>query len=152
MAQNLKTYEGMFLLDFAGADPNAGSEPVKAILARHNAEVLALKPWDDRKLAYEIRGKKRGLYVLAYFSLDPLLVREIEHDCKLDERFLRVLILRRDKVTPEMLAAETPFSSPRKSHEESPSQPSDLPESAEAADSVDENIPSIDESVDNTKP
>ncbi|MBI5723952.1 MAG: 30S ribosomal protein S6 [Planctomycetes bacterium] len=143
MAENFKTYEGMFLLDVTGGDPNAGSEPVKSLLARHNAQVLALKPWDDRKLSYEIRGKKRGLYVLAYFSLDPLLVREIEHDCRLDERFLRILILRREKIAPETLAAETPISAPRKVHEEAhvpQAAPADLPNAI-----VDEIVPDIGE-------
>ncbi len=108
-----KTYEGMFLLDAGNPDFNAASEPVRNILTRYEAELLAFKPWDERRLAYEIRGRKRGLYVLSYFKLDPLKVREVEHDCRLDERVLRALILRRDNLTPEVINAETPATTTR---------------------------------------
>ena len=83
---NKKTYEGMFLVDAGNPDFNAASEPVRNILTRYEAEMLAFKPWDERRLAYEILGRKRGLYILCYFKLDPLKVHEVEHDCRLDER------------------------------------------------------------------
>lgn len=107
MEQRIYTYEGMFLLD-SSSDFEAASEPVKSILTRYGAELLAFKPWDDRKLAYEIRGRKRGLYVLTYFKADPEKIVEIEHDCQLDERFLRQLILRKDRLTQEQIDAVTP--------------------------------------------
>jgi small subunit ribosomal protein S6 len=108
MSQTTKTYEGMFLVDSGQPSFEAASEPIRAILARREAEILSLKPWDDRKLTFEIRGRKRGLYVLCYFRLNPLHVVEIEHDCRLDERILRAMILRKDKLTPEQINAETP--------------------------------------------
>lgn len=107
MEQRIYTYEGMFLVD-SSSDFEAASEPVKSILTRYGAELLAFKPWDDRKLAYEIRGRKRGLYVLSYFKADPQKIVEIEHDCELDERVLRQLILRKDRLTQEQIDAVTP--------------------------------------------
>jgi len=108
MSDNKKTYEGMFLIDAGNPDFQAASEPITNVFNRTEAEVLSLKPWDERKLAYEIKGRKRGLYVLSYFKVDPLRVAEIEHECELDERVLRVLILRQDDVSDETVAAETP--------------------------------------------
>ena len=110
MEPKQNTYEGMFLLDATGADFEAASEPIRSILGRYGAEILACKPWEDRRLAFEIRGRKRGLYVLVYFKLDTSKVREIEHDCRLDERFLRALILRKDRLTQEQINADTPAS------------------------------------------
>jgi small subunit ribosomal protein S6 len=108
MNSTKKTYEGMFLVDSGNSDIAVAGEPVRNILARYEADILALKLWDDRKLAYEIAGRKRGLYILGYFQMDPLKVREVEHDCRLDERILRVLLLRRDALTQEEINAETP--------------------------------------------
>ena len=108
MSDKKTTYEGMFLLDAGNPDFNAAGEPVRAVLARSEAEILALNPWEDRKLAFEIKGRKRGLYVLTYFKVDPLKVAEIEHDCLLDERILRSMILRRDHITDEQINAKTP--------------------------------------------
>lgn len=106
MTKNI--YEGMFLMDAGNPDFQAASEPVRALLERREAEILACKPWDERRLSYEIKGRKRGFYILSYFKLDPEMVSEIEHDIKLDERVLRALILRKDKFSEELLHAETP--------------------------------------------
>ena len=70
--------------------------------------VAPLEDRDAMEMMDEIRGRKRGLYVLAYFKADPEKIREIEHDCELDERVLRQLILRRDKLTQEQIDAQTP--------------------------------------------
>ncbi|MCE5328199.1 MAG: 30S ribosomal protein S6 [Planctomycetaceae bacterium] len=102
-----KTYEAMFLVD-SGKDFQTASAPINTILARSEAEVLSMKPWDDRRLAFEIKGRKRGLYILTYFKVDPLKVTEIEHDCQLSEEILRALILTGDDLTPEQINAETP--------------------------------------------
>jgi len=111
MSSDKKTYEAMFLLEAGNPDFQAACEPIRTVLDRNEAEVLAMKPWDDRRLAYEIGGRRRGLYVLTYFSVNPQRVVEIEHDCRLDERVLRVLILHREHLSDEELGAQTPASS-----------------------------------------
>ena len=109
MSENPKrNYEGMFLLESSSSDFQAASEPVQGILGRYQAEVLSLRAWDDRRLAYEIRGHKRGLYVLCYFKADPAVIKEIEHDCQLNEKLLRVLILSRLTLTEQEINAPTP--------------------------------------------
>jgi small subunit ribosomal protein S6 len=105
---NTKTYEGMFLVDAGNPDFDASSAPVRTVLERSEAEVLSMKAWDERRLAYEIKGRKRALYVLAYFRLDPLKVAELERDVELNEGVLRALILRRDNLTDEVINAATP--------------------------------------------
>jgi len=111
MTAKTKTYEAMFLLDSGVGDFETAAEPIRKVLDRNQAEVLAMKPWDERRLAYEIRGRKRGLYVLTYFRADPARIAEIEHDCHLSEAILRALILRRDRLTDEQVQAETPITS-----------------------------------------
>ena len=104
----MRTYEGMFLLDAGNPDFESAAAPVRDVLARANAEVLSLKPWDERRLAYEIKGRRRALYVLTYFRADPAVMQSLHHDIQLDERILRALILSADHVTEEVIHAETP--------------------------------------------
>ena len=117
MNDRIKTYEGMFLLDAGAGDFQAASEPVRAVLERYQAEVLALKPWDERKLAYEVEGRKRGLYALVYFKAPTGSIAEIEHDCQLSDQILRVMILRRERLTEEEIKAETPATGARRAPE-----------------------------------
>ncbi len=139
MAQTTKTYEGMFLLDAGNPDFQAACEPVQTILSRNEVEVLAIKPWDERKLAYEIARRKRGLYVLVYFKSDPLRIAEIEHDCQLDERVVRVLILRRDQLTEQELQAETPATSTVRRPAEGEGERDERPSRDNGDDSSDSN-------------
>jgi len=103
-----KTYEAMFLLEAGNSDFQAASEPVRNILARNGAETLSLRPWDDRRLAFEVDGHKRGLYILSYFKVDPAKIAEIEHDCRLNERILRTLVLHRERLKDDEINALTP--------------------------------------------
>ncbi|NLF31818.1 MAG: 30S ribosomal protein S6 [Planctomycetes bacterium] len=104
----MKTYEGMFLLDAGQPSFDEAVQPIQAVLERNKAEVIHLKKWDERRLAYEIRGRRRGLYVLTYFKADPLSITSIERDVQLNESILRVLILSADHVSAETMAAPTP--------------------------------------------
>ncbi len=104
----IKTYEAMFLLDAGSSDFEAAAAPVREVLGRADAEVLSLKPWDDRRLAYDIKGRRRGLYVLTYFRADASRLSDLHHEIQLNEQILRALVLSADHVSEEKIHAETP--------------------------------------------
>ena len=86
-------YEGMFLLGQAAAqDQPAALNLVRGMIERHAGQILVIKRWDERKLAYEIKKHKRGTYVLAYFNAPGAAVAQIERDVKLSDDVLRVMI------------------------------------------------------------
>ena len=105
-----RLYEGMFLVDSgeAASDWKGINDAIEKILTRNGAEIISLRKWDERKLAYDVSRKSRGTYILAYFNGDPLQITSIERDVNLSELIVRVLILRRDKVDPEDLNTDTP--------------------------------------------
>lgn len=99
-------YEAMFLLSTAqAADFGAAIAHLNEILARGHAEVVAMKKWDERRLAYEIAGNKRGVYILAYFKAPNESLGHIERDCRLSEKLMRSLILRADHISLEEMQA-----------------------------------------------
>jgi small subunit ribosomal protein S6 len=102
----LRTYEGLFLLPHtATANMQEASDHVKELLRRAGAEILSFRRWDERRLAYEIQGNKRGLYFLVYFRAQPSRVPGLERDCNLSEQLLRSLVTRADHVTEEHIKA-----------------------------------------------
>ena len=105
MAANV--YECMFLLDtnkVSGDVPNAAKQ-LHTILERNHAEVLASRPWDERRLAYPIRNHKKGLYYLTYFRTEGKNLINIERDVALNEMILRSMVLKIDpKMVETMLA------------------------------------------------
>ena len=111
----------MFLLGEGNTNMETACEPIHDVLSRSDAEILSIKPWEERRLAYQIMKQKRGLYVLVYFNMDPLKVVEMERDCRLNEKIHRVLVLRKDSLTDSEINSETPatIASARRASEES---------------------------------
>ncbi len=92
-------YEGLFLLSqSAASDLNAATEHLKHILTRGEAEILVLRKWEERRLAYPIKGQKRGTYLIAYFHVPPQQLPNMERALNLSENILRSMILRADHV------------------------------------------------------
>lgn len=93
-------YEGMFLFDSTAvhADAVTATDALRVVLDRAEAEIVTMYKWDERKLAYPIKGQKRGLYLLVYFKARGTQIPNIERDVKLSDHILRCLILRADHV------------------------------------------------------
>ena len=89
-----KLYEAMFLVDSTQAsDWDAVVKTIETILKRSDAEIVVIRNWGERKLAYDIEHKTRGTYVLCFFKADGSSIPTIEKDVQLSEQILRVLIL-----------------------------------------------------------
>jgi len=93
MATNV--YEGLFIFDSdlyaKGADEV--SSQVAGIVEQFGGEVLLSRMWDERKLAYPIKGHRRGTYWLAYFRIDPSAIKDLTRQFQLSDSILRFLIL-----------------------------------------------------------
>ena len=98
----MNIYEGMFLFE---AREKADWEPLRehalGILDRHGAKVLREEKWAERKLAYEIKKARRGIYYLTYFEAPSTSIDPIRRDCAISDQVLRVLILRREELPEE---------------------------------------------------
>jgi len=105
-----KLYEGMFLVDSAKAasDWDGVNATIKKILDRAQAEIVSMRKWDDRRLAYDIKGISRGTYLLCYFKADGGQIQSIEKAVQLSEAIIRALILSTEQMTQEDIDKDTP--------------------------------------------
>ena len=102
----INAYEGMFLFpQTVAADLQGATDHILEILSKGNAEIVSLCKWDERRLAYDIKGNKRGVYFLTYVRCDAHKLAQIERDARLSERLLRSMIVRADHLAPEQMAA-----------------------------------------------
>ena len=104
-------YEGMFLLDPVAhaADPESTEKIVSDLIAKHGGKIEQSERWDERKLAYEIQGHKRGVYVLTYFTMPGLGVDAMNRESRIIEPILRQLIIRLDDDIPASLAKNAQY-------------------------------------------
>jgi small subunit ribosomal protein S6 len=100
----LTLYEGMFLLDSADAthDWDGLRQHVTDMVTRCGGEILYTERWPERKLAYEIRGHRKGTYLLTYFRANGSAVAPIRRESGLSDRILRVLIVKNDGAVEEI--------------------------------------------------
>jgi small subunit ribosomal protein S6 len=100
-------YECLLMLDTTkvAGDVQAAVEQLHGTLTKHHAEILASRPWDERRLAYPIRGQKKALFYLIYFKTDGPNLVGIEHDFALNEAILRQLVLRIEPKLEETMLA-----------------------------------------------
>lgn len=102
MAANV--YEGMFILDSNrfGRDHEAVSGQIPAMVQKLGGEMLVSRLWEERRLAYPIKGQRKGTYWLTYFRLDSLKLGDLRRQCQITDDILRVLFL---KVEPRIVDA-----------------------------------------------
>jgi len=101
----MNVYEGMFILDTPkyARDPEAVTGQLNELVAEFGGSVLVSQLWDERKLAYPIKGQKKGAYWLIYFRMDGGKLVAFERQCELNENLLRRLILKIDPRLAEPL-------------------------------------------------
>jgi small subunit ribosomal protein S6 len=88
-------YEGMFLVDsnaYAN-DPDTVTAELMQILEKAGANVVAHRPWQDGKLAYEIEGRRKGLHYIICFKMVTSGMDIITRQCHLSDTVLRQMIV-----------------------------------------------------------
>lgn len=63
------------------------------MIEKLGGEMLANRLWNEQKLAYPIKGHRKGTYWLTYFRLDCEKLTEFDRQCRLNENILRSLTL-----------------------------------------------------------
>ncbi len=105
----MKQYEAMFLFDPTfGSSFEKCQREINRLMERAKAKIILCGPWDERRLAYRIKGRKRGVYVLVFFEAPPEGIPSIERDAKLSEDILRVMVLRAERLTRESMERAFP--------------------------------------------
>ena len=75
------------------------------MIEKHKGHIEVSRPWDERKLAYQINNQKKGVYYLFYFTAPGPDAKSMEKDLKLNETVLRYLtLLVHPKLVDELLA------------------------------------------------
>lgn len=90
----MKTYEMLYVLD-AGLTDEANEALVKKfedVVASSGGKVVSTDKWGVKKLAYPIKYKHDGFYVLMTFEADSSAVKELDRVAGLSSEVLRRVI------------------------------------------------------------
>ena len=94
----MRNYEIMFILSTQLSDDEkkAGVTLVEETLTKAGAVELKTEIWGDRKLAYPIKKKENGYYVLTLFQIDGTRIPEVEAKLNITESILKYMIVKND--------------------------------------------------------
>ena len=101
----------MCLLD--NAEVRKGWEPLKEAVAglftKHEAKVLSNRRWDERRLAYPIKGQQRATYLLLFFAADTQTLPAIRRELEFSESMIRYMITECDDIPADAYEPEAEF-------------------------------------------
>ena len=131
MANNV--YECLFILDSNryARDAHAVVATLTPMIENLGGEILANRLWTEQKLAYPIKGHRKGTYWLTYFRLDSRRLVEFNRACQLNENVVRNLVIRIDPRLEDVLVAHA--SGNRTAPEPTTSEPTPRAPEAEMA-------------------
>ena len=96
MAENTAVYEGLYIFDankFA-RDRAALAKQVEQLVEQSGGEVLVSRLWEERRMAYPIRGQRKGAYWLMYFRAPTGQIGNLTRQCEINDAILRQLFVR----------------------------------------------------------
>jgi len=86
-------YETVYILEpnYDEGKAQEFADKVSGWLKDVGAEVIEVQKWGKRRLAYEIRKRRDGVYTMVVWSGGQSMVKELERRLRLEEDIMRAL-------------------------------------------------------------
>ena len=84
----MRQYETMVIIDAMISDDaiKAEIETIAANITKGNGEILRRDDWGKRKLAYTIKKRQHGFYVIFYYKAEAATVASVEAASRLTQK------------------------------------------------------------------
>lgn len=91
-------YEGVFIInpDLTNDASKGVVTQVQDMVSKNGGRIDNLQEWGKRRLAYKIRKKQEGNYVILNFQLDSKQTKKLEQALRLNDNVLRYLLVNKD--------------------------------------------------------
>ncbi|MCK9407682.1 MAG: 30S ribosomal protein S6 [Bacteriovoracaceae bacterium] len=114
MQHQPKIYESIIIINatLEDAQIEAEIEKIKDFITKNTGEIRALEKWGRRRLAYAIKKKNNGFYVLYEFKAQGDLIAKLERQYLLNENVIRFLTVELNKkaLKAREVGQKTPIS------------------------------------------
>ncbi len=89
----MRKYEVVFILSPSLSEKEA-LERFSYLVKKNGGKIVKVERWGLRDLSYEIKKKDKGIYYLTHIIGDGSLVKDLENNVRLDDKFLRLMAIR----------------------------------------------------------
>jgi small subunit ribosomal protein S6 len=108
----MNIYENIIIMNAAISDEEAEAAvaKIKDLVTGQGGEVLKVDVWGRRKLSYEIKKQKKGLYVLLIFKAPSATVKKLEDFYKVSDAVLKYMVVKLEKKQVQELEKSEPVA------------------------------------------
>jgi small subunit ribosomal protein S6 len=94
----LRKYEVVYVLrpDLDEEKNAALVEKFKDLIESQGGEIIKIDKWGKRRLAYEVKDLREGVYILVHMNAEPKVATELDRIFKITDEVLRHIIVRED--------------------------------------------------------
>ncbi len=94
----MRKYEVVFVLrPDLDEEKNASLiEKFKDLIESQGGEILKIDKWGKRRLAYEVKDLREGVYIIVHMNAEPEVATELDRVFKIADEVLRHIIVRED--------------------------------------------------------
>lgn len=91
----MNKYESVIIIN-----PSVDDEKVKELeqkftdLINKDGKLTKIDELGKKKLAYEVRKNKEGIYVVLYFEANPSLITELERNYRITDEVIKFIVIR----------------------------------------------------------
>lgn len=95
----MRRYEAVIIIepDVPDDEVKALTEKFGELIKSQDGEVIKIEDWGIKKLAYLVRKRDKGRYILFDFVSGPTVISEIERQFKISENIMKYLTVKLDE-------------------------------------------------------
>lgn len=92
----MNIYENIIILNAALTDEEieAAIVKIKDVITNHGGEILKVDIWGRKKLAYELKKQKMGVYVLLCYKISPSAIKNLEGFYRIFDVVIKHMIIK----------------------------------------------------------
>ena len=94
----MNKYESVIIIN-----PSADEDKVKSLIDRFSdlinkqGKVTKVDTLGKKKLAYEVKKNKEGIYVVFYFEAEPTLIAELERNYRITDEVIKFIVVKDER-------------------------------------------------------
>ncbi|BCU83395.1 MULTISPECIES: 30S ribosomal protein S6 [Polycladomyces] len=91
----MRKYELMYIVrpDLDDENLRATREKVHSVITNNGGEIIEVNEMGKRRLAYEIKKFRDGVYTVVTFNATPEVVNELDRTIKINDNVIRHMII-----------------------------------------------------------
>jgi small subunit ribosomal protein S6 len=91
----VRNYETMYIIDPVLEEESIEqlTETIKQQIITHSGTILEVDFWGKKKLAYEVKKRFEGIYVVIKFQGESGIANKLSHFLKINDKILRYVII-----------------------------------------------------------